>query len=82
MALDIYKKSSYYLGMIKCPSCNAILYSRTSGACSECHAPLPKEMQPTEEEKKLRDAEYKMMKIWVEQAKEKASKNPIKKMLG
>ena len=67
--------------MIKCPSCNAMLYSRASGTCSECHAPLPREMQPTEEEKRKRDLDNQNMKMWVELNKQKASKNPIKRML-
>ena len=80
--LENFSEFSYYLGMLKCPSCNAMLYSRASGACPECHAPLPPEMQPTEEEKRKRDLDNQSMRMWVELNKQTRSKNPIKKMLG
>jgi hypothetical protein len=35
---------------LKCPKCNSIIYSKLATICSECHAPLPKEYLPTEEE--------------------------------
>jgi hypothetical protein len=58
----------------KCPSCNAILYSRMSGICPECRNRIPPELLPTEEEKLALKRDNEKMRNWVADEKEKRKK--------
>jgi DNA-directed RNA polymerase subunit M/transcription elongation factor TFIIS len=69
--------------ILKCPSCSAILYSRTSGICPECLTPLPKEFRLTDEEKTHREIEKEKLKVMVTVIQDTSKKKGMfKRFLG
>lgn len=60
--------------MLTCPACSAFLYSRTSGICPECGSPLPQDLQLSDEEKKLRDAEGERLRQMTADLQDKSKK--------
>ena len=60
--------------MIKCPSCSALLYSRTSGICPECKTALPQDMQLSMEEKIQQKMEQEKFKLMVGDLKDSSRK--------
>jgi hypothetical protein len=60
--------------MLTCPVCSALLYSRTSGICPECKSPLPLELQLSDDEKKQRNTEGKLLRQRVVDLQDKSKK--------
>jgi predicted amidophosphoribosyltransferase len=65
--------------MIKCPSCSALLYSRTSGFCPECKSPLPDDLRLSDDEKQKRDDEAERLKQMTVDLKDRSKKKGILK---
>jgi hypothetical protein len=69
---------------INCPKCNSIIYSRMASICPDCHAPLPKELLPTEKEIAKRKIADQKMKQWLreEDVKKDAKRDKEFKITG
>jgi predicted amidophosphoribosyltransferase len=63
--------------MVKCPSCSALLYSRTSGICPECKSPLPQDLQLSQEEKQNRKFEGERLRQMAADMQEKSKKKGL-----
>jgi hypothetical protein len=63
--------------MIKCPSCSALLYSRTSGFCPECKASLPQDLRLNDDEKRKREFEGERLRQMAADLQDKSKKKGL-----